>query len=123
MGADGGKVLRLENRHREGMSRARRVTEQINSAAVDVVLKREQFDEIVQELRAIFRDAPTFWGGGVWGSEDDAFLLREWAPRIDERLAVPPRPVEKHKQRRRFLGRIGNEEVVGSGPSAGTESL
>lgn len=120
---DCGKVLGLEDRHRQGMSRARRVTEQIDAAAIDVLLIGEEFHQIMQEVRSVFRNAPAFGRCRVWRGEDDAFFFRERSPRIDERLAVAAGPVQKDQQRRDRRRRLGNEEVIGSRASARSESL
>jgi len=62
-------------------------------------------------------------GGGIGRSQDDAFFPRQRRPRIEQRFAVAPGPVEEDDERRRFglLRRFRNKQVIGPGPASGTE--
>ena len=113
MNGHGGKVLRFEHAHRNPMNRAGRVAEDIHATPVDRVVGLHRLDDVAQQERSIVAHAPPVADDGVRAGEDDAFLLGQRLPVLEQDLSVAARAVQEDDERRRLvLGAVGHEQVV-----------
>ena len=115
MNGHGGKVLRFENAHRNPVYRAGRVAEDIHAPTVDRVVGLHRLDDMAQQQRSIVAHAPALANDGVRPGQNDAFLLRERLPVLDEDPSVATRTVKEDDERRRFRPRaIRHEQRIGA---------
>ena len=113
MNGHGGKVLRFENAHRNAVDRAGRVAENIHAPAVDRVVRLHRLDNMAQQERPVVAHAPPLPNGRVRPGQDDAFLLGQRLPVLDQDLSVATRAVQQDDERRRLVfGAVGHEQVV-----------
>src|SRR5689334_18740644 len=100
-----------------------RVAEQIYTLSIDIELRRQHLDQVIEEVGSIFGNAPALRCECIRSGENDPLFLGEGCPGIEKRLAVATGTVQQDDERRRggLLRRLGNQQVIGSGFTAGAE--
>src|SRR6476646_8579425 len=99
------------------------MAEQVDTLPVDIELGGQHFDQVVQEVWPILGNSPALRCERIWSGEDDAFFPGQRCPGIEKRLAVATGTMQQDDEGRRagLLGRLGNQQVIGSCFTAGAE--
>src|SRR5450755_2155890 len=86
--------------------------EQIHSPPVDGMLGFDLLEHGMQEVQAVFAEVPLGGITGILCNQDDAFLLSEPPPWLDQRHAIVAGTMEQKKSRGRSSKSGRNKDVT-----------
>ena len=93
-----GEIFRFQHRQYERIDSAPRLAEEINPVPVDRVFRLYRRDEIVNGIRAVFRQPPAVFVHGVRRKQDDALCVGFVFPQLRDVIAVATRTVQQQEQ-------------------------